>query len=65
MQLLLPALLLVTTLIAACADFRELFMGCYSEVDALIAWQASLLLARAVLCVGVVVAIVLRYLTDR
>jgi hypothetical protein len=65
MHSLLSALLLITASIAACVDLRELFVGWYSGVDALTAWQTSLLLARAVLCIGVVVATTLFYVIDR
>ena len=62
MQFVLTTLLLITAIIVACADLRELFIGWYSG-ESITLWQFSFLLARGVLCLGVVLAILLRYLT--
>ena len=63
MQFVLTTVLLIAALIVACADLRELFIGWYSG-ESITLWQASFLLARVVLCLGVVLAVLLRYLTD-
>ncbi len=63
MQIVLTTVLFLTASIVAFTDLRELFVGWYSG-ESVTVWQASFLLARTVLCLGVVLAILLRFLTD-
>ncbi len=56
MQFVLTTVLLIAAFIVACADLRELFIGWYSG-ESITLWQASFLLARVVLCLGVVLAV--------